>query len=563
MARDRLCGKAVLLVGLLTASSAALDGPLTIDPGRIGWHAAGKQGVVASGKPEAVAAGLELLAEGGNAADAAVATILALSVTDYGLFAIGAEVPFMIYLAPRREALVLNGMGGAPLDPEAIRWYLEHGVPTSGIRAAAVPSALSTCFAALKLFGTVSFERVAQPVLRLLDRGGEPWHPDLARTLRRLIARELETAGTREEKLQAARDRFYRGDIAEELDAWYREQGGFLRKTDLAAHETFVEAPTSAPYRGCLVLKCGPWTQGPFLCQALRLLDGFDLRAQGHLSVSQIHLAVESMKLALADRDTYYADPRQARVPLPELLSDAYTTLRRPLIDAGRASREVRPGDPVGLKALRGAGLLRPAPGGTTTCCVVDRWGNVVAATPSGNPPYLPPGKTGVTHATRLSSFNTDASHPNCIAPGKRPRITLTPTLVLRDGLPFLAVSVAGGDLQDQVTLNLVLDAVDFGLSPEKAVRVPRFATNHHENSFDPRPDRQKAFKEHGSLSIQASAPVELKEGLGKLGHVVHEVVGALGAPVLVRIDPRAGLAEAAGDPDAGRHAGAVDDFRP
>lgn len=550
-----------LIFGALAAASIqhAADAP---DPSRIGWSASGKEGVVAAGKPESVAAGLSILLAGGNAADSAVATLLALSITDYGSFAIGAEVPFMIYLAEKREVKVLSGMGSAPLDPSAIQWYREHGIPKSGIKSAAVPAALSTCFAALKLYGTMSFEKAVAPALALLDRGGAEWHPDLAATFRKLIEREIETAGTREEKLQAARDRFYKGDIAGDLEAWYIEQGGFLRRADLAAHETRVEDPVGAGYRGHTVLKCGPWTQGPYLCQTLRLLETFDLKRSGFLSADHIHLAAEAMKLALADRDEHYGDPLFVKVPMEKLLGDEYTRLRAPLIDPHRASREVRPGDPVAMKALKGPGTPRPAPGGTTTCCVADRWGNVVAATPSGNPPFVKPGKTGVTHATRLSSFNTLADHPNCIAPGKRPRITLTPTLVLKDQKPAFAVSVAGGDLQDQVTLNLLLDAIDFGMLPEAAVRAPRFSTEHLQDSFDPSPDRQAAFKQHGSLRVHSGVARTVLEELKARGHEVTTTDGPIGNPSMIFLDPATGRMHAAGDPAAGRHAAAVDDFR-
>jgi gamma-glutamyltranspeptidase/glutathione hydrolase len=538
------------------------------DPARaasIGWKASGRDGVVAAGKAEAVAAGLWALEANGNAADAAVATILALAVTDYGLFEFGAEVPILVYSAKTGGVKVLSGQGGAPLDPEAIRWYEANGIPKSGMKAAAVPGAPSACFAALERFGTMRFEIAAVPMLALLDRGKEDWHPRLAATVRKLIETERAAPGTREEKLRAARSRFYVGDIAADLEAWYIENGGFLRKADLAAHVTRIEDPVTVSYRGYAVAKCGPWTQGPYLCQALRLLEGFDLKAMGRGSADFVHISAEALKLALADRDAWYGDPLFVDVPMAALLSDAYTKIRAPLIDPKRASREVRPGDPIALRALRGPGAYRPAPGGTTTCCVADRWGNVVAATPSGNPPFVQPpgGKTGVTHATRLSSLNTAPGHPNRIEPGKRPRITLTPTLVLREGKPALAISVAGGDLQDQTTLNLLLDWIEFGLEPEEAVRAPRFATGHHEGSFDPARDRAKAVGALGSLRVSKGTSAEAIEELRRRGHEVTVSSGPLGNPVMIRIDPATGLAHAAGDPDAGRHAGAAGPGRP
>ena len=526
----------------------------------IGWKASGRDGVVAAGKAEAVAAGLWMLESGGNAVDGAVATILALAITDYGLFEFGAEVPIIIATARTGDVKVLSGMGGAPLDSAAIRWYEEHGIPKSGMKAAAVPAAPSACFRALELFGTRSFEAAATPALALLDRGREPWHPALARTIRKLIETERSAPGAREEKLNAARDRFYKGDIADDLEAWYIQERGFLRKADLAAHVTRVEDPVIVSYRGYTIAKCGPWTQGPYLCQALRLLEAFDLKSMGHASADFIHVTAEAIKLAMADRDAYYGDPLFADVPLRALLSDEYTRLRVPLIDRKKASREIRPGDPSGMKALKGPGAYRPAPGGTTTCCVADRWGNLVAATPSGNPPFVQPpgGKTGVTHATRLSSLNTTPGHPNRIQPGKRPRITLTPTIALRDGKPVLAISVAGGDLQDQVSLNLLLDRIEFGMSPEEAVRAPRFSTDHHENSFNPSPDRAKTIPALGGLQVSIGTGAEAIEELRARGHGVKTAGGAIGNPVMVLVDPETGLAQAAGDPAAGRHAGAA-----
>jgi gamma-glutamyltranspeptidase/glutathione hydrolase len=549
------------VAGLLVLASVVL-GNGCASPEKIGWRGRGRGGAVAAGKAEAVAAGLSVLETGGNAADAAVATILALAITDYRSFCIGAEAPFMIYSAQDHKVHVLSGVGGAPLDPEVARWYYENGIPSDGgIRAAPVPAAVSTCFKALELFGTRSFEEVVAPAISLLDAGGEEWYPRLAVTLRKLVEEERRTSGSREDKLRAARDRFYKGDIAYALTEWYAEQGGFLRLEDLAEHETFLEEPVQVSYRGYTVCKCGPWTQGPYLLQTLRLLERFDLRSLGQLSADTVHLAVEALKLGLADRDAYYGDPRFVDVPLEGLLSDEYTSLRAPLIDLERASTEIRPGDPVGMQPLLAAGgEYRPGEGGTTTCCVADRWGNLVAATPSGNPPYVDPpgGTTGVAHGNRLRSLNTTEGHPNRLEPGKRPRITLTPTLVLREGKPVLAVSVAGGDLQDQVTLNLLLDFIDFGLSPAEAVRVPRFSTGHHENSFDPNPDRRATVPGLTTIRFSGAIPEEVPDDLRARGHEVTESDRPIGYPVMLAVDPDDGAMAAAGDPAAGRHAAAL-----
>ena len=291
----------------------------------ITWKASGRHGAVAAGGVNSVAAGIQILNENGNAADAAVATLLALAVTDYGLFAIGGEVPLIIYDADKQEVKVLCGAGGAPLDGSAIDWFYQNGIPAKGsMKSAPVPGAVDLCVTALRLYGTMSFEQVARPMLALLDAGDEEWHRDLLHTMHKLIASERDTNGSRDEKLQAVRDRFYTGDIADELEAWYIESGALLRKRDLAAHVTRVEDPVSVTYRGYTVYKCGPWTQGPYLCQTLRLLDGFDLKQMGHLSPDYVHVVIESLKLAMADRDEYYGDPRFVDVPLAQLVSDAY-----------------------------------------------------------------------------------------------------------------------------------------------------------------------------------------------------------------------------------------------
>jgi gamma-glutamyltranspeptidase/glutathione hydrolase len=533
---------------------------------QLGWNATSKTGVVAGGGAEAVAAGVEILSRGGNAADAAVGTILALTITDHGACSIGGEVPLLIFDAKAGAVKALSGQGRAPLSEEAIDWYMQHGIPGGGdIKMAPVPSVVDLCITTLQHYGTWSFEDVVAPSLALLDAGSEPWHPKLATTFRRMVEEEQIAPGSREEKLQAATDRFYgrnpdRNDIAEALEADYIRKGGFLRRVDLAAHRTTIEEPVSIDYRGYTIYKCGTWTQGPYLLQTLLLLEGFDLKAMEHGSADYVHVVIEALKLGMADRDAYYGDPDFVDVPLQVLLSDDYTRLRRKLIDMQTASLEARPGDPIAMQALKEEGIYRPGPGGTTTCVVADRWGNVVAATPSANVPKEPRdgGDAGVTFGNRLRSLNTTPGHPNCIEPGKRPRITLTPTLVLKDGKPILAISVAGGDLQDQVTLNLLLDAVEFDMLPEAAVTAPRFATAHHEDSFDPNPHRQETFKGPGSLTLNDDFSDGVQQELAKRGHVLEAKSAPIGAPVMLSIDPESGLFHAAGDPEANRHAGGL-----
>ena len=550
----------ILLVVLMTQVHAQ-DG--------IGKRDSSRYGVVATGKTEGTAAGLEILRSGGNAVDAAVASLLVLSVKHIGAFCIGGEVPLIIFDAKRNEVKVLCGQGAAPKDTSAIEWYFRNGIPGSDIRASAVPAVIDLCVTALIHYGTMSFGQTAEPMLRILDAGGpnwyrdtgdgvwvdglsgkridegvfhlagegRSWYADLAVTMRRLIAAEKNAAGSREEKLKAVSDLFYRGDIADELVAWYIERGGFLRKRDLAEHVTRLEDPVAVNYRGYTVLKCDTWTQGPYLSQTLRLLEGFDLNGMGFLSPDYIHVITEAMKLALADRDQFYGDPLFADVPLKALLSDKYTDLRRSLIHMNSASQELQPGDPFHMKPLlEGGGRTFPNEGGTTTCVTADRWGNVVVTTPSGlGSSAGSGGHTGITHGTRLIINNTWRGHPNCIGPGKRPRTSLTPTLVMKDGKPYLAISVAGGDMQDQAALQIILDFIDFRMNTDQAMTAPRFSTEHFIGSFGQDPPRL------GSLRLSKDIGETTRYALADRGHKVRVIPYNIGGISMLYMDPEKG----------------------
>ncbi|MFT5127369.1 MAG: gamma-glutamyltranspeptidase/glutathione hydrolase [Rhodothermales bacterium] len=525
----------------------------------VGWKGSGKGGAVAAGNGRAVSAGISILEQDGNAADAAAATLLALSITDFGSFCIGGEAPFMYADSKTGKVTVLAGQGVAP-QLATVENFEKTGIPRAfrpnNLANAAVPAIIDLCVTALREYGSMRFEQVVAPSLAILKRGGNGWYPDLARTFERLVEAERAHPDERIAGLQAVADRFYRGDIADELDAWYRANGGLIRKVDLAAHVTHIEEPLSIDYHGYTVYKCGVWTQGPFMLQTLRLLESHDLKAMGHLSADYIHVVAEAMKLAFADRDTYYADPRMIEVPLDALLSAEYAKLRAPLINPQKASRLIRPGDPINMKALMQPDAESAESAAddqdTTTCLVADRWGNVVACTPSGwGSTAGAGGLTGITHGTRLISLNNWPGHPNAIAPGKRPRITLTPTLVFKDGKPLLAISVVGGDLQDQVGLQLLLDALEFDMSPAEAVTAPRFSTAHHVNSFSQTPPKK------GSLTLYPVIREEVRAALGSRGHRVGTKKGVIGLPCMLRIDPD-GTLHAAGDPRAGRHAAAL-----
>jgi len=538
---------------LLTLSSASPAAGAT--PGEL-WRASGKEGVVAAGGAEAADAAIATLRSGGNAADAAAASLLVLTVTDPKNFCFGGEVPILVYDAKRKLVEVVCGQGVAPRLAMVAYFerYSKGRIPGSDDpTTVTVPGAPDAMLTLLDRYGTKTFAEVAGPMLAILDRGKEPWHPQLARQVRRMIEAERGSPEDRRRGLRLAADCFYRGPIARELDAWSRAQHAPLRYVDLATHVTRIEDPIAIDYRGYTVLKCGPWTQGPCLLEALRLLEKFDLKAMGHNRPGYVHVVVEAMKLALADRDTYYADPLFVDVPLAALVSAEYADLRRPLLDLTRASLELRPGDPRSGKPLLGiepqACRVPAEPAhDTTTCLVADRQGNVVAATPSGWGGVMA-GSTGIILNSRLRSLNTWPGHPNCIEPGKRPRITLTPTMILKGGRPVAAISVAGGDLQDQVSLQVLLGWLEFHQTPAQAVTAARFSTDHLVGSFNQTPPQL------GSLSVYAALGEETIAALKKLGHRVTIGKPPLGHPVMLTIDPRTGQKHAAGDPKAGRHA--------
>lgn len=518
----------------------------------LGWQAQGTNGVVAAGRTGSAEAGLEILKQGGNAADAAAATILALAVTDSDLFCFGSEVPILIFDAGRQVVEVISGMGAAPQLATREYFVQAGGIRRNTAAAAAIPAAPDAILTLLERYGTMRLADVAAPTLRLLDQHAKTWHGELAQTLRQMISAEA-SAQDRRRGLRLAADCFYRGPIAREIDAWSRANQGLIRFHDLATHASRIEEPVRADYRGYTVCKCGPWTQGSFLLQTLRLLEGFDLASAGFQQPATLHLIVEAMKLALADRDVYYGDPLFVEVPLKELFSQDYTFLRRKLIDPQQASLVQQPGNPRALKPHLDKGPAQYGLSGkthdTTTCVVADRWGNMVAATPSGWSGVLA-GHTGVWLGSRLISFNTWPGHPNCIEPGKRPRITLTPSLVLKQGKPVMAVSVAGGDTQDQATLQMICNRIDFGQPADVLVTTPRYATSHFTSSFN------QVAPVLGELVVSPKMDPKVVADLRSLGHRI-KLQNPESWRIVICVDPQTGLLTGAGDPTANRHAGA------
>lgn len=517
------------------------------------FSASGRNGAVAAGNAASVATGLEILQRGGNAADAAVAAMLVQTVVESRVFCFSGEVVALAHRASDRSTEMIAGVGEAPALATREYFAARGGIP--GARSpetAAVPGALGAFVTLLERQGTMTFTEVSAASLALLDRHAEPWQAAMARTLRLLIAAE-QGAASRKEGLAKVADCFYRGQVAREIDAWSRKSGGLLRYEDFAAHTTIVEAPLAIEYRGRTVLKGGPWCQGPVLLQTLRLLDGLEFRPLDPLKPDYIHLVAEALKLSLADRDAYYGDPRFVSVPLKALLSPEYAAERRKLIDPKKASAVWNPGRP--LPELP-APMVPPTVkrvtdkiGDTTVCMTADRHGNVIVVTPSGWGGVVA-GETGVILASRLRSFNTWAGHPNCIAPGKRPRITLSPTLVLFQGKPVLGVSVEGGDWQDQTSLQVVLDSLVFDMAPADAVASPRWGTRHHIRSFDGAP----FFP--ASLILTPRFDQKIAEELRRRGHRIEAEGEIVGNPAAMRINAD-GQIDIAADPYRTHHVGA------
>ncbi|HKO60283.1 MAG TPA: gamma-glutamyltransferase family protein [Pyrinomonadaceae bacterium] len=575
----------------------------------------GKRGVVAGGHPLAVEAGMRMLQRGGNAVDAGVATILAGSVIEFSHFSFGGEVPILIKLK-NKPVVVVEGMGPAPIkatreffinrtkqvSPEiATMAGASSGViPSTGPLPATVPAVLDACVTALADFGTKSLSEVMQPAIELADgfpidelrvqyirqRGSvfSQWpdakrifmpggkvpqvgdlfvQADLARTLRSIVAAEKAAARKgRLAGLTAARDYFYRGPIGQRIGAYMQNNGGLLAAEDLARFKTPVGVPVVADYRGYQIYKAGFFTAGPAMVQSLNLLESFDLKALGHNSPDYIHTVIEALKLALADRDRYYGDPKFVKVPAAELLSKNYANLRRPLIEKERASLAQQPGDPLNMKAVlattpliseRASQVPATERANDTTCVnVIDKEGNLFSATPSGAwLPAVVAGDTGVLMGQRLQSALTDPNSPNVVAPGKRPRITLTPTLVVKDGQPYMVLSTPGGDNQDQALLQVLLNIIEFDMNPQEAVEAPRFDTQHYISSFD---DHEFL---PGTLNIESRVDEKTIENLKARGHKVkvQTAFGTLSAPTVIVYDARTGVSSGGADPRRGRYA--------
>jgi gamma-glutamyltranspeptidase / glutathione hydrolase len=558
----------------------------------------GTQGVVAGGHPLVSMAGMRMLLAGGNAFDAAVAAGFAAAVVEpTASYTLCGECVALVHDARRRETHAVNGQGTAPALA-TIALFRDRGldrIPTGpGPQAHlsfTVPGAVDAYLTLLETHGTRTLSEVLAPALHYAEHGfpmyeymhrllaipetrsqfevyppggtavfypagrtaevGELFvQPALGATLRRLVEAETLGRGSRVAGIAAARERFYRGDIAAAIGGFSERLGGLLRASDLADYRARLEPPVRMTFAGREIIGQAAWTQGPVLMQALAILATLDLRALGHNAPGYIHVVTEALKLAFADRERHYGDV--GGVPLAELLSPAYARERAALIRTDRAMPEAPPpGDPtrrgVAAAAPPAASAAGAAAGadGTTHIAAIDRDGNMICLTPSGGvfrkSAFAP--ELGCTLSTRSEMFVLEDGHPNGLVPGKRPRTTLISYLICDNGVPTTTVGCPGGDDQAQADLQIVLNLLVFGMNPQQAVEAPRFSTQTLVNSFYPRAYRP------GQLNVEPGIPESTRARLRALGHTVSEI-GACGiGAVVTRRDPATGVLSAGADP--------------
>ena len=570
----------------------------------------GTFGVVTSTHWIATAVGMGILERGGNAFDAACATAFTLQVVEPHLNGPGGDVPVILYDVRRGKPEVICGQGSVPAGATIAHYRDKLGldlVPGTGLLAACIPGTFDTWMTLLRDYGTMRVTDVLSPAIGYA-RNGYPlvericatidtvkdlfrdhWptsaalylpggkvpkpgsyfaNPTMADTYERIL-REATNGGNREAEIERARAAWSKGFVAEAIDKFCRTQEvmdtsgrrhrGVLTADDMAKWQATVEAPISYDYGRYTVLKAGPWTQGLVVLQQLALAKGFDFDSFDPTSPDFIHYQVECAKLAFADRDTFYGDPKFVDVPVDVLLSDAYNDARRKLI-TGEASHEIRPGKIEGFGKTMGVRLaeggraavansgageptvgdipwthdeddlpdaiaaqakkrerMGAVPGDTVHFDIIDKDGNMVSSTPSGgwlhSSPVIP--ELGFPLGTRAQMFWLEEGHPASLAPGKRPRSTLTPTLALRDGEPYLAWGSPGGDQQDQWITQFFLRHVHAGMNLQEAIDAPAWHTEHFLSSFWPRTARP------GVIVVEGRVPKATQDELKKRGHKV------------------------------------------
>jgi gamma-glutamyltranspeptidase/glutathione hydrolase len=573
----------------------------------------GPTGGVSTGHPLTTAAAFGILLKGGNAFDAGVASLIAGGVLEQDLYSLGGEALVLVY--PRKENKVTSivGQGWAPKAVD-VDWYLSRNksLEGAGLDPAVVPGALHAALTVLEKWGTMSFEEVAAAGIGYAEHGfpmrnstaqaiqrqlkffeswpgnkaywlkpdGSPYKPGetiklpaLARTLKRMV--EAERGAKRRGRaagIVAARDRFYKGDIAAEMVAFLQKHGAPFDKSDFAEYFARIEEPAKTTYRGYTVYKHGFGSQGPVLLQALNILENFDLRAMGYASADYLHTVTEALKLAYADRDSFYADPAFVQVPAEGLLSKAYAKERAALIDPKRASTSFIAGDPLRhdtrvkqwpyWKANVADGATPRTQSGdevntpevvkdTTHMAIIDKDGNIFDVTPSGGwvPGSVILGDTGIGMSVRGEQFWLDKTHANQVRPRARPRYTLTPSLVFKGDVPMMGLGTPGGDNQDQTILQALLSIVDFWddwyPNLHGALERPRVQTMHFYGSFWP---HTAGFNQ---LNVEATIADAVYNELKARGHDVSRLrqFGMSGCATAVMIDPATGNRIAGADP--------------
>jgi gamma-glutamyltranspeptidase/glutathione hydrolase len=546
----------------------------------------------------AAEAGFRILEAGGNAIDAGVAAGIALGVVQPEYVNFAGVAPIIIYSAKEDRLVTIAGLGPWPKAVTRDYFKKHHGgkIPT-GILRTVVPAAPDAWITALKRFGTMSFGEVAASAIAFA-RDGFAVHPlmaeiiaaheaeyrafpsnvalylphgrpprvgevfvqeDLAATIQFMTDEEAAAKQRgREAGLDAARDAFYRGDIARRIVAFHEENGGLLRADDLAEYRSPVEAPVETSFGDIRLYACGPWCQGPSLLQSINLLDGAELRALGHNSPGYLHRLTEAVKLAFADREAYFGDPRHVDVPIEALLSREYARARRAQIRPDRAWPEMPPpGDPYPTPkpheiARRGAGLVaertwRAPELDTSYACVIDRDGNVFSATPSdgsSNAPVVP--GLGIIPSSRGSQNWGDPDHPSGVAPGKRPRLTPNPAIAMKPGKMKMPFGTPGGDVQTQAMLQVFLNIHLFGMEPQDAIEAPRVASYSFPSSFEPH-----AYHP-GRLNLESRIDKATGEALARLGHKVEwwpNWTWLAGAVCTIVADQETGVMKGGADP--------------
>ncbi len=591
--RTRIGALAILLFLSLSLAGAQTDSPVrTMKPVIRGTHYA-----VSSMKPAASLAAERILRAGGNAFDAAVAGQAVLGIADMAMNGLGADAVLLIYDAKTRKVLSVNAEGTAP-RLATIEWYKKNQggkIPVNdGLLSASLPGVVDAWYILLDRWGTMSFEQVLQPAIEVAENGlplpesfvsqlagarklhrypssirlfhldgavskaGDIFkNPELARTLKKLVEAEKENAARgRHVALRAARDRFYRGDIARAMARFSEENGGLYRYEDFASYTAKVEDPVSTSYHGCQVYKNASASQGPAELFALNLLEGYDLKAMGLNSADYIHTSVEAMKLAMGDRDKYLGDMDFIRIPYEGLLSKDYARERRKLIDPEKASLEFRPGkaesfmegmQPVDRPIDIDMKGRADHDGDTSYIAVVDQERNMVSFTPSLHSAFgtgVVMGDLGFILNCRGDYYSLAPGHANALEPGKRPRSTLQGTLVLKDGQPLMILGSPGGDDQCMRTMQTFLNIIEFGMSIQQAMEAPRWTTR----SFPASPFPHTMYP--GEMTVEDRIPQPVRDALVKRGHLLR-ISGpwTQGSNGGIVVNSRTGVLSAGADP--------------